>query len=109
MNLSARKYYFAYSSLLLAGLLFLLSACAVQPMIESSSEERVVISGNPDDFLWPLELARRECDTAGRIARYVPGKHEAIKRLEFECIDPDVLLAEEVETDTPVRSETDNE
>ncbi len=109
MNQSDYKRFFTYSSLLLASSLFVLSACTVQPKIELSTEERVVISSNPLDFLWSLELAKRECDTTDRIARYVSGKHDAINKLEFECIDPNLLLAEEVEADTAADSEAVSE
>jgi predicted metallo-beta-lactamase superfamily hydrolase len=93
----------------------LITACSNQLSIQSTSDDKVVISGPPEKFVDAYEMAKKECQKNTKNAEYITDETASLNLVAFNCVGQEVETetvaetATEAETETATESEADVE
>ncbi len=99
MNINYQKYALIFS------FIFILSACSDFPVVKSSSEDRVIVTGAANRFVAAYEKAKKECAKYERYPKYVPDETMGLKQTAFDCIDPNAGVENETTDETVTENE----
>ena len=66
-----------------------IAGCSNGPSIQSVTDDKVVISAQPEAFVQAFELARKECQKSDKFAQYISDETTSLKEVAFNCVAPE--------------------
>ena len=87
----------------------LITACSNQLSIKSVSDDKVVISGPPEEFVNAFGLAKKQCEKNNKFAQYVPDETASLQEVTFNCVGEEAAVEPQIDTESQTETPTEME